>query len=147
MKIEIDKGKIKTFLESAIGVLLDTVYDALQQFISDVEKKGYADGIELGKNNTIFSLCETKISEDTMINLLNKYWEMPAPEATMRVQVIKEQVVQSKLEEYLTQQGWSSTNINEFLQSNTEKIHKNKQLWVYRFNPGKLLQELEKIKE
>ena len=76
-----------------------------------------------GINNCISCLYEANVDDDKIINLLNKYWNIPYIEAKERLNSIKYDMAYDCLSEYLWNQGkgqeyWQKNKIGKRLRNN-----------------------------
>ena len=138
-------NQIKLYASKAIEFFGDAFSEARDTALDD----SFLDGIEIGISATISSLYESGVAEDKIINLLNKYWDIPRQEAISRINHEKTQLCIRELKEYFILQGWSSKDIESYFGEQLVgiKIRHNKELWGLWNNPKKLKHEIEKLQK
>lgn len=103
---------------------------------------------EVGIMKTIAALYDGNVKDDEIIRLLNKYWNVPANEAEMRLEYEKIETPKRELELYLKRKGMTQTEIREFFKQNNVSIRLRHEaelraLWK---SPDKLLARFQKQK-
>jgi len=138
-----DMDKVRLYAFKA----MDFFGEAVSEARNEVQDKAFFDGIEIGIRVTISSLYESGVSDEKIINLLNKYWEIPRQESVDRLRFEKVELCKRELREYLILQGWSSKDVNSYYRKQMigAKIRNNKELWGLWSKPEKLKQEIEKL--
>jgi len=114
--------------------------------INQAGEAAFSDAIETGITNTIAALYDADVGDEEIFRVLNKYWSIDRDEAEERLLFEKKQAPIRELKQYLKMQGFSKTEINNFINSNQAaiKVRHNKELWKLRRNPEKLMKEVQK---
>lgn len=124
---------------------VDFFKDIAKNVTENIENKGYDDGIEIGKSNTIKALLYADINDrDNFISIIKKVWEMDETEIEDRIVFEKKCILVEKIKEYLRFNGYTKKDIIDFLRKNTINIKLNKDcdLWKLKDNPEKLIRAI-----
>ncbi len=138
-----DVDKARTYAAKAMEFLGEAFTEARDSALDNA----YFEGIEIGIRVTNSSLYESGVSDEKIINLMNKYWDIPRQEAIDRLKFEKTELCIRELKNYLVLQGWHSRDIESYLREQlvSIKIRHNTELWNLWNKPEKLKQEIEKL--
>lgn len=117
--------------------------------VKDEKEYGiYLKGIEIGISKTIAALYDADVDDNEIIQLLNKHWNINMEEAENRLRYEKEQAAIRELKLFMKRQGYSKTDINEFMKSNkvSPKIRHSNELWKLRRKPENLMKKVQEEK-
>lgn len=146
MDKKIEKDDIIKFFKDGgrlIGNLALNIYgESLNQF----GEKAFSEAIEIGIENTIASLYDAKVADKEIIRVVGEHWGIDNKEAEERLLYEKVQAVKRSLSQYMRLQGYTSSEISNFMKSNmvSFKIRKNKDWWKFKDNPEKIFKLIQK---
>lgn len=108
----------------------------------------FSDAIEIGIENTVAALYDADVEDDVIIRMLNKHWGISNDEAEKRLIFEKSQAAIRELRRYLKLQGYSISEIDQFMLLNKAsiKIRHNAELRTLKRNPEKLMKVVQKLK-
>ena len=128
---------------------VELLKDITESITNNIEKKGYGDGIEIGKSNTIKALLYANIDDrDTFIAAVRKVWNIDEIEIEDRIMFEIKNILIEQIKEYLRFNGNTESYIKDFFRENKViiKLKKNCDLWKLKDEPEKLIKEIsEKI--
>ena len=121
-----------------IGVLAFEIYG---EIINEESQRAFSDAIEIGIENTIASLYDAGVQDDEIIRVVCEHWGIKKTEAEDRLLYEKSQSTIRSLKHYLKMQGFSKSEVQQFMLSNNVciKVKKNRELWKLKNNPKKLM--------
>jgi len=128
---------------------IDFLKDITENVTQNINNKGYDDGIEIGKSNTIKSLLYANINDrDTFISAVRKVWNMDETEIEDRIVFEKKAILTEKIKEYLRFNGNTEGYIKDFFRENQViiKLKDNCDLWKLKDNPEKLIKAISEKK-
>ena len=146
--VKLKSEDIKEYLKNGKNTIENLAIKIFGESLNKVGEEAFSEAIEIGIENTISSLYDANVSDDEIIRVLNKFWGINKNEAKNRIIYEKSQTAIRELEHYLRMQGWCVMKIKEFMKSNMVgiKIRHNNELWKLRYEPEKLMQEVQKEK-
>lgn len=142
---EDSRKSIIEYLAKGGKIVADLAIKVYGDSINQVGEDAFSDAIEIGIANTVAALYDADISDDKIINLVNKYWNISMDEAEDRLLHEKKLAATRELKRYMKLQGRSEKDIRQFMISSRAgvKINKNSDLWKLRRNPEKLLKAVQ----
>jgi len=136
---------VKDYLVTGVKKFVGYLSDTYEDNINRADEEGYSDGIQVGIRRTVAALYDTDVNDNEIIRVLLKFWGIDKADAERRLLREKWWAAVRELEQYLKIQGYSDTEIEQFMKSNNTvvKIHDNRDLWKLRRNPEKLLKAVQ----
>lgn len=146
--VRLKSEDIKGYFKKGTYIIGNLLKDIYGESLNEAGEIAFSEALEMGIQNTIYSLYDANVNDDEIIRVLNKVWGINKSEAEDRIIYEKTEATIRELEHYLKMQGWSYAKIKEFKISNMvgTKIRNNTDLWKLRYRPEKLMQEVQKEK-
>lgn len=146
---QIDREVVKEHLVKGWKVASRFARDIFGESINEIDKRAFIEGIEIGIQNTVAILYESKVDDEEIYNLLNKYWRIPRDDAIERLFYEKSQAPLRELKLFLKMRGLSSKEIQKFMISNNVlmKLKKNPELRELRQKPDKLMKAVKEVND
>lgn len=124
---------------------------AIRIFYETLNRAGenaFSEGIEKGIVNTIAALNDANVSDEEIIRVVCKHWEITKQEAEDRLIFEKRQALKRKLKQYLKLQGYSEKEIRTFFINYrvSIKIQQNKEWLKLKNSPDKLFKAVQEQK-
>ena len=141
MTFKITKEEVVELLKAGGRFVMDGFGDSLDQ----VGREAFSQAIEIGIENTIAALYDANVDDKEILRVVSEQWGLPIEEIEDRLIWEKHEVAIRALRQYLKLQGYSPSEIRQFMQSNSAltKIRENRELWKLRNNPQKLMKVVQ----
>lgn len=127
----------------------ETGREALDSIINKEVEEALACERKREIKRAIKVLCEAKVNEEVIIQLLNDYWKIGEYQATEAIRVEQTVNIPKKvLITYLKRLGYKTSDIKEFIRNNNveKQLENNPSLRKLTNSPAKLMTVLEKNK-
>lgn len=113
--------------------------------LNQTGEQAFSEGIEIGIENTFAALYEANVRDEKILHVACECWGINRREAEERLIFEKQQASIRSLKQFLKLQGYSATDINDYIRdhSATIKIRHDKDLWRLKDNPEKLMKAIE----
>ncbi|KNZ41858.1 hypothetical protein [Acetobacterium bakii] len=131
-------------ISNGIGnIFKDAGRDLIDEKVNIAIKKERKNGIEI----TIETLIEAGIKDAVIINLLEKYWGLLDDEPREAVRYIKTfEYPYKALTFYLKGQGYTSTEVEDFMNMNHVRIKLRHNRELSKLSPEKLMHKVTELK-
>lgn len=148
MSAKITKKDIINFLKEGGRFFGTLALDIYGDSLNKAGEQAFAEAIEIGIENTIASLYDTKVDDKEIIRVVSKHWGICDREVEDRLVWEKHQAAIRALRQYLKLQGYSKLDIDYFMRENmvSSRIRHEKDLWKLKDHPEKLFKEIIKKK-
>lgn len=145
MNWEVVKEYIAKGSDTAIGL----AREFNNERINEEGERAFSDAIEIGISNTVSSLYYANVSDQRIIECLNKFWGISMDEAKKRILYEKRCAPIRELREYLVLQGMSEQELQSFMIHNKVvfKIKDSQELRALWSKPEKLMKLVQELKE
>lgn len=125
-----------------IGGVATKLYE---ESLVKADEQAWIEAVELGIEKTIAALYEAKVSDREIIRVTTEYWKLDTQDVEERLIEEKWRAVIRTIERHLRLQGYTEKEINEFMKENmvSTKIRHNKELWMFKDNPERVLKAVK----
>lgn len=146
---QIDSEVLKEYISKGGKAILNIARDIYGVSINEEGNRAFAEAIEIGIENTVAALYESKVEDEEIYNRLNQYWGICRDEAIDRLIFEKIQAPIRELKSFLKVQGLSSKEIQHFMIVNevSKKLKKNPELRELRHKPDKLMKAVKEVND
>ena len=147
--MEIDGQMVKEICIKAGKESVDFAIGVFGDSINNERNDAFNEAIEIGIGNTVAALVDAKVSDDVIVEKLNKYWGINREEAIDRIAFEKNHVPLQEIREYLKLQGMTKQEVQSFMLKNNVvlKMKEKPELRELRFNPKKLVEAVKEGKK
>lgn len=145
MVSKITREDITEFLKAGRSFLGSSALDSLGKSLNQMEKDIFNEAIEIGIEKTIAALYAANVPDIEILHIVCAQWSLTIEEVECRLVWEKTQATIRSLCQHLRLQGYSLTEINQFMRNNRAlpKIRHDKELWKLRKNPQKLMKAVQ----
>ena len=146
MEARITKDDVIDFLKDGgkfVGAHLLKIYG---KTLDQVGEQVFSEAIELGIQNTIAALYDAKVPDKIILRVVSDHWGISSECVGKRLVWEKQRAPVRAIRQYLKLQGYSSLEIDSFLQEKIDllKLRHSNDLWKLKDDPEKLIKAIKR---
>lgn len=142
------KVDVIDFLKEGGKLLGNLALNFYGETLNQAGEKAFSEALEIGIENTIAALYDAKVDDKEILRVVSEHWGLTVKDVEERLVWEKQQATIRSLQQYLRLQGYSSTDIKNFMQETKAAIYikRDKDLWKLKNSPDKLIKAIQSKK-